>query len=88
METRKINPATTSGLSMKFISEGGKINGKITEQDTNEVTITVNSKKFASYTLNFKTQSYSTVSYTHRDVYKRQAYCGRGVRQDSAPDGP
>ena len=45
---------------MKFISEGGKINGKITEQDTNEVTITVNSKKFASYTLNFKTQSYST----------------------------
>lgn len=60
LETRKINPATTSGLSMKFISEGGKINGKITEQDTNEVTITVNSKKFASYTLNFKTQSYST----------------------------
>lgn len=60
LETRKINPATTSGLSMKFISKGGKINGKITEQDTNEVTITVNSKKFASYTLNFKTQSYST----------------------------
>jgi len=60
LETRKINPVTMSGLSMKFISEGGKINGKVTEQDTNEVTITVNSKKFASYTLNFKTQSYST----------------------------
>lgn len=60
VETRKVNPATTSGLSMKFISEDGKINGKVTEQDTNEVTITVNSKKFASYTLNFKTQSYST----------------------------
>lgn len=60
VETCKVNPATTNGLSRKFISEDGKINGKVTEQDTNEVTITVNSKKFASYTLNFKTQSYST----------------------------
>lgn len=60
LETRMINPATTNGLSMKFISEGGKINGEVTEQDTNEVTIKVNAKKFASYTLNFKTQSYST----------------------------
>lgn len=73
LETRKINPATTSGLSMKFISKGGKINGKITEQDTNEVTITVNSKKFASYTLNFKTQSYSTAYRPDYSLIKESA---------------
>ena len=60
LETRKVNPATESGLSMRFVRENGMINGKITAQSSNTVRITVNGQQFAVYTLDFDNQSYST----------------------------
>ena len=60
LETRKVNTATESGLSMRFVRENGMINGKITAQSSNTVRITVNGQQFAVYTLDFDNQSYST----------------------------
>ena len=45
---------------MVFVSMNGKVNGKVTEQEYNEVEITVNGRTFAKYVIDYKTQSAST----------------------------
>lgn len=60
LETKQINPKQEGTLSMVFVSMNGKVNGKVTEQEYNEVEITVNGRTFAKYVIDFKTQSAST----------------------------
>ena len=70
LETKKINPKDAGSLSLVFVSMNGKVNGKITEQEYNDIEITVNGQTFAKYVIDFETQSVSTKSGPNFDLLR------------------